>query len=154
MTKLNQIYKCSVCGNIVAVVHEGSGELVCCGQSMVLQTENSVDASTGMVMIRATMANADELLWPGTLVTTKLNIRDDEAVTVPSAAIQVSQAGTFVFVIKDGKAEIQKVEVERTAGTTTVLKSGLQGGESVVTDGHLQLRNGSRVNIRAPKTGT
>ncbi len=120
----------------------------------VTMIENSVDASTGMVMIRATMANTDELLWPGTLVTTKLNIRDDEAVTVPSAAIQVSQAGTFVFVIKDGKAEIQKVEVERTAGTTTVLKSGLQGGESVVTDGHLQLRNGSRVNIRAPKTGT
>jgi hypothetical protein len=93
-------------------------------------------------------------LWPGTLVTTKLNIRDDEAVTVPSAAIQVSQAGTFVFVIKDGKAGVQKVDVERTVGTTTVLKAGLQGGESVVVDGHLQLRNGSRVNIRAPKAGT
>ena len=116
--------------------------------------ENSVDASTGMVMIRATMANKDEVLWPGTLVTTKLNIRDDEAVTVLSAAIQVSQAGTFVFVIKDGKAGVQKVDVERTVGTTTVLKAGLQGGESVVVDGHLQLRNGSRVNIRAPKAGT
>jgi RND family efflux transporter MFP subunit len=120
----------------------------------VTMIENSVDASTGMVMIRATMANKDEVLWPGTLVTTKLNIRDDEAVTVPSAAIQVSQAGTFVFVIKDGKAGIQKVDVERTVGTTTVLRAGLQGGESVVVDGHLQLRNGSRVNIRAPKAGT
>ncbi|HMJ44894.1 MAG TPA: efflux RND transporter periplasmic adaptor subunit [Pseudolabrys sp.] len=120
----------------------------------VTMIENSVDASTGMVMIRATMANKDEVLWPGTLVTTKLNIRDDEAVTVPSAAIQVSQAGTFVFVIKDGKAGVQKVDVERTVGTTTVLKAGLQGGESVVVDGHLQLRNGSRVNIRAPKAGT
>ena len=120
----------------------------------VTMIENSVDASTGMVMIRATMANKDEVLWPGTLVTTKLNIRDDEAVTVPSAAIQVSQAGTFVFVIRDGKAGVQKVDVERTVGTTTVLKAGLQGGESVVVDGHLQLRNGSRVNIRAPKAGT
>jgi RND family efflux transporter MFP subunit len=120
----------------------------------VTMIENSVDASTGMVMIRATMANKDEVLWPGTLVTTKLNIRDDEAVTVPSAAIQVSQAGTFVFVIKDGKAGVQKVDVERTVGTTTVLKAGLQGGESVAVDGHLQLRNGSRVNIRAPKAGT
>ncbi len=119
----------------------------------VTMIENSVDASTGMVMIRATMANTDELLWPGTLVTTKLNIRDEEAVTVLSAAIQVSQAGTFVFVVKDGKAEVQKVEVERTVGTRTVLKSGLQGGESVVTDGHLQLRNGSRVSIREPKAG-
>jgi RND family efflux transporter MFP subunit len=120
----------------------------------VTMIENSVDPSTGMVMIRATMANKDEVLWPGTLVTTKLNIRDDEAVTVPSAAIQVSQAGTFVFVIKDGKAGIQKVDVERTVGTTTVLKAGLQGGETVAVDGHLQLRNGSRVNIRAPKAGT
>jgi superoxide reductase len=43
--KLNQIYKCSVCGNIVEVVHVGGGTLVCCGQEMVLQVENSVDAS-------------------------------------------------------------------------------------------------------------
>ena len=120
----------------------------------VTMIENSVDSSTGMVMIRATMANQDELLWPGTLVNTKLNIRDEEAVTVPSAAIQVSQGGTFVFVVKDGKAAVNNVVVERTVGTTAVLKSGLQGGETVVTDGHLQLRNGSRVSIRAPKTGT
>jgi RND family efflux transporter MFP subunit len=120
----------------------------------VTMIENTVDAATGMAMIRATMENKDELLWPGTLVTTRMNIRDEEAVTVPSAAVQVGQAGTFVFIIKDGKAEVTKVEIERTVGSTTVLASGLQGGESVVTDGHLQLRNGSRVSIRAPKTGT
>lgn len=45
MTKLHQIYKCSVCGNIVDVVHTGGGELVCCGKPMVLQVENTVDAS-------------------------------------------------------------------------------------------------------------
>ena len=45
MTKLNQIYKCNVCGNIVEMVHEGFGQLVCCGQPMELQTENTVDAS-------------------------------------------------------------------------------------------------------------
>jgi superoxide reductase len=45
MTELNQIYKCSVCGNIVEVVHAGMGELVCCGQPMRLLKENSVDAS-------------------------------------------------------------------------------------------------------------
>lgn len=120
----------------------------------VTMIENSVDASTGMVMVRATMANQDELLWPGTLVTTKVNIREEEAITVPSSAIQVSQGGTFVFVVKDGKATVTNVGVERTIGTTAVLKSGLQGGETVVTDGHLQLRNGSRVQVRAPKTGT
>lgn len=46
MTKLNQVYKCEICGNIVEVVHEGAGELVCCGKPMKLQEENTVDAAT------------------------------------------------------------------------------------------------------------
>lgn len=45
MTELNQIYKCNVCGNIVEVLHAADGELVCCGQPMVLQKENTVDAA-------------------------------------------------------------------------------------------------------------
>lgn len=44
MTKLHQIYKCNICGNIVAMVHTGAGELVCCGEPMKLQEENTVDA--------------------------------------------------------------------------------------------------------------
>ena len=45
MTKKLQIYKCEICGNIVEVLHEGAGELVCCGQPMVLREENAVDAA-------------------------------------------------------------------------------------------------------------
>ena len=45
MTKLNQVYKCEVCGNIVEMLQTGDGELVCCGQNMVLQKENTVDAA-------------------------------------------------------------------------------------------------------------
>ena len=45
MTELNQVYKCSVCGNMVEVVHASAGTLVCCGKEMVLQKENTVDAS-------------------------------------------------------------------------------------------------------------
>jgi len=45
MTKLNQVFKCGVCGNIVEVVHASGGELVCCGQPMTLQIENTVEAS-------------------------------------------------------------------------------------------------------------
>ena len=45
MTERLQIYKCEVCGNIVEVLHEGQGELVCCGQPMKLFVENTVDAS-------------------------------------------------------------------------------------------------------------
>ena len=46
MTKLNEVYKCEVCGNIVEVVHAAGGKLVCCNSDMVLKTENSVDAAT------------------------------------------------------------------------------------------------------------
>lgn len=45
MTQLNQIYKCEICGNIVAVVHAASGELVCCGAPMRLMQENTEDAA-------------------------------------------------------------------------------------------------------------
>ncbi|AKN32617.1 DNA topoisomerase II [Clostridium carboxidivorans P7] len=45
MTKLNQVYKCSLCGNIVEITHASGGQLVCCGQPMTLQSENTVDAS-------------------------------------------------------------------------------------------------------------
>jgi superoxide reductase len=45
MTKIEQVYKCAVCGNIVEVLHAGAGELVCCGQPMDLMAENSIDAA-------------------------------------------------------------------------------------------------------------
>ncbi len=45
MTKRLEIYKCEICGNIVEVLHEGRGQLVCCGQPMKLMQENTVDAS-------------------------------------------------------------------------------------------------------------
>lgn len=46
MTERLQIYKCEMCGNMVEVIHTGAGELVCCGQPMILLKENSVDAAT------------------------------------------------------------------------------------------------------------
>ena len=45
MTKLNQVYKCNVCGNIVEVAHASVGELVCCSQSMQLLEENTENAA-------------------------------------------------------------------------------------------------------------
>jgi len=120
----------------------------------VTMIENTVDASTGTVPVRATMPNTDELLWPGTLVTVRLNFRDEIAVTVPPNAVQVSQAGSFVFVVKDNIATVQPVKVARVLDAEAVLESGLDGGETVVTEGQLQITNGSRVAPRAPKAGS
>src|SRR6476619_6115602 len=68
----------------------------------VAMVENTVDATTGMVTVRGIMNNENETLWPGTLVATKLVIRSEDAIVVPTVAVQRSQSGNFVFVIKDG----------------------------------------------------
>jgi len=120
----------------------------------VTMIENTVDATTGTVMIRATMPNMEELLWPGTLVTTELTLRVEQAVTVPSTAVQVSQTGTFVFVVKGGVANVQRVTVDRVAGNLAVIASGLAGGETVVTDGQLLLSNGTKVAPRGAPAGS
>ncbi len=117
----------------------------------VTMIENTVDPATGMATIRATMPNENEVLWPGTLVTTELTLRTEQAVVVPSNAVQVSQTGSFVFVINDNVAKVQPVKVERTVGNLSVIGSGLNGGETVVTDGQLLLSNGTRVNPRNAK---
>jgi RND family efflux transporter MFP subunit len=119
----------------------------------VTMIENTVDVATGMVMVRATMDNTSETLWPGTLVTTKLNVRSEEAVVVPSVAIQRSQTGNFVFVVKDGRAAVQPVSIARTVQGLSVIEKGLTGGEVVVTDGQMMLSNGTAVDIRERKAG-
>jgi RND family efflux transporter MFP subunit len=120
----------------------------------VTMIENTVDPVTGMVAVRASMPNADDLLWPGTLVTVRLTFRDEEAVTVPSSAVQVSQTGSFVFVVKDGAATVQPVTVARNVDGETVISSGLSGGEPVVVTGHLLLSNGTKIAVRETKTGS
>jgi membrane fusion protein, multidrug efflux system len=119
----------------------------------VTMIENTVDGSTGMVPVRATMPNKDELLWPGTLVTVHVTFREEEGVVVPSSAVQVSQAGSYVFVVSEGAAKVQPVTVRRVLDSDSVI-SGLQGGETVVTNGQLLLADGTKVDIREAKTGS
>jgi RND family efflux transporter MFP subunit len=119
----------------------------------VAMVENTVDQTTGMVTVRGIMANENETLWPGTLVATKLVIRSEDSVVVPTVAVQRSQEGNFVFLVTDGVAKKQSVKVDRTAQGMSVISEGLAGGESVVTDGQLLLSDGSRVEPRTKKAG-
>jgi len=120
----------------------------------VSMIDNTVDPATGMVQIRATMPNTDETLWPGTLVSTNMTLRSEEAVVVPTQAVQVSQAGNFVFVIdKDDVAHVQHVTTERQVNGETVITAGLKGGETVVTEGQFLLSNGTKVSPRPQTPG-
>jgi len=119
----------------------------------VAMVENTVDPTTGMITVRGIMKNENETLWPGILVNTKLVIRTEAGVTVPTAAVQRSQNGNYVFTVKDGKAHVQPVNVSRTFQGISVVASGLAGGEDVVVDGQLLLSEGTPVAPRAPKAG-
>jgi membrane fusion protein, multidrug efflux system len=113
----------------------------------VSMVENTVDPTTGLAVVRATMPNKDELLWPGSLVTVRLTVDTEDAVMVPTGAIQVRQAGNYVYVVNDGIATIRPVEVARATGTETAIRSGLSDGETVVTDGHLLLTDRTPVRL-------
>ena len=119
----------------------------------VAMVENSVDSTTGMITVRGIMNNESETLWPGILVATKLIIRTENSVVVPTVAVQRSQNGNYVFVVRDGVAKVQPVKVDRTFQGTSVIAEGLSGDENVVVDGQLLLSDGSRVEPRARKTG-
>src|SRR6267154_3568990 len=119
----------------------------------VAMVENSVNSTTGMITVRGIMNNESETLWPGILVATKLIIRTENSVVVPTVAVQRSQNGNYVFVVKDGVAKVLPVKVDRTFQGTSVITEGLSGDEDVVVEGQLLLSNGSRVEPRAHKAG-
>ncbi|HMA71121.1 MAG TPA: efflux RND transporter periplasmic adaptor subunit [Xanthobacteraceae bacterium] len=137
-------------GASVAVVIPGEKRQA---HGTVAMIENTIDATTGMATVRASIPNTDELLWPGTLVSAQVTLRTEDAVVVPSAAVQVSQQGSFVYLIKDNVATVTHVKVARLLGDETVIESGLNDGDVVVTDGHLLLTNGARVTVRERKAG-
>lgn len=113
--------------------------------------DNTVDAGTGTVRLRAVFQNKDRVLWPGQFVTASVTLREEQdALVVPSQAVQTGPRGSFVFVVKpDLAAEVREVAVERVEGTQSVIAKGLQAGERVVVNGQSRLVAGSRVN---PKT--
>ena len=121
---------------------------------LLTMIENTVDPTTGMITMRATFDNADQVLWPGALATMRLTLRYEEGVIVPPAAVLTGQAGPYVYVVKDKTAHVQHVTVARTNENETVISDGLAGDESVVINGHLLLNNGTKVAPREAKAGS
>jgi len=114
--------------------------------------DNGIDPATGTVLLKATFPNADRALWPGQFLNAVLTLAlEKDAVVIPSPAVQTGQSGTFVMVVKsDMTVEVRPVTVARTLGQESVIASGVKPGETVVTDGHLRLVAGSKVEIKKP----
>ncbi len=113
--------------------------------------ENAVDQATGTVAARATFANDDEALWPGSFVDVlaTLETRHDIA-AVPAPVVMIGQDGPYAFVIgPDAKVEVRKLLVEQTTDTVAFVREGLKAGEQVVTEGQLRLTAGAAVAVQA-----
>jgi multidrug efflux system membrane fusion protein len=117
--------------------------------------DNAVDPTTGTIRLKATFANADRHLWPGAFVQVVLDLTTDPgALVVPAVAVQTSQDGQYVYVVKaDRTVEMRPVRVDRQQGDEMVIASGVSAGETVVTDGHLRLTPGARVVERGESAG-
>jgi multidrug efflux system membrane fusion protein len=109
--------------------------------------DNAVEMTTGTIRLKAEFPNNDRGLWPGQFVEVELVLSEQkDALVVPTTAIQVGQQGSYVFVVAaDGTAQMRPVVVDRTIGDDTVLASGLDGGETVITDGQIRVVPGAKV---------
>ena len=113
--------------------------------------DNAVDPTTGQIKVKGTFPNTDRRLWPGQYVNVNVTLSTEpNAIVVPSLAVQTGQQGTYVFVVKtDQTVDLRAVDVERTSGDQSVIKTGLKPGEIIVTDGHLRLNPGTKVSIKS-----
>jgi multidrug efflux system membrane fusion protein len=108
--------------------------------------ENTVDVTTGTLRLKATFPNATHHLWPGQFVDVALQLaREENALVIPSQAVQSGQKGDYVFVNRHHTAQLQPVVVDRVVNDMAVIRSGLNLGDAVVTDGQFQLTPGSPI---------
>ena len=117
---------------------------------------NAVDEATGTILMKATFPNEDRALWPGQFVQVNLVLTKEVGATVvPASAIQTSQQGDFIYVIKsDGTAEMRPVAQGTRLDDEVVIEKGVQPGEKVVTDGQLRLIPGAKVTVKTNEKPT
>jgi multidrug efflux system membrane fusion protein len=109
-----------------------------------------VDRTTGTITLKATFPNKDYKLWPGQFVTVVLTLNNrPNATIVPSQAVQSGQQGPYMFVVKaDKTVELRLVKLGQQYKGQLIVEQGVVPGETVVTDGHIRLVPGSKVDIK------
>ena len=131
---------------VMAYTRDGSQQLAT-GELSVIDSQ--VDSATGQVRMRATFANDDRTLWPGSLVSVRIRVKTDKnAIVIPSHALMRGESGQFVYVVKkDETVEIRPVVTAGEVDSLVGVASGIQPGELVVVDGQARLAAGSHVHF-------
>ena len=108
--------------------------------------DNTVDANTGTIRLKAVYDNKEGRLWPGQFVNVVLTLSTQKATVIPSEAIQVGQNGSFLYVVKsDQSVEPRPVVVGQTVAGKVIVEKGLTAGETIVTDGQSRLFPGAKI---------
>ncbi|HEX4209031.1 MAG TPA: efflux RND transporter periplasmic adaptor subunit [Candidatus Binataceae bacterium] len=117
--------------------------------------DNTVDKTTGTIILKGLFPNHDRRLWPGQFVNVGLTLNEiPNAILVPTQALQTGQEGQFVFVVgADMKVTPRPVVLGPVIGGETVIERGLEAGATVVTDGQLRLMPGATVRIKDSLAG-
>ena len=119
-------------------------------EGTLFSMDNQIDVSTGTVKLKARFANQDYSLFPNQFVNARIIIeRIENALVIPSDAIQYGNVGTFVFLInpEDNKVQMQTIQTGVVENGTTQVIEGLKLGDKIVIEGVDRLRNGSTVEI-------
>lgn len=114
--------------------------------------DNHIDPATATIKLKATFPNKDHQLKPGQFVSALFqSVLLSEATSVPSSAVQQSANGTYVYLVKpeDSTLVQRQVTVKRVAGDVTVIASGLNAGDTVVTEGQYSLKPGMKVSTQS-----
>jgi len=116
--------------------------------------DNLIDPTTATFRLKATFKNADEKLWPGEFVNARLLVDTrKDVVVIPPLAVQRGPRGLFAWVVKsDNTVEPRPIETSATTGDRTIVVSGVNDGDRVVTDGQYKLQTNAPVTITAPST--
>lgn len=111
---------------------------------------NTIDQSTGTIMMKATFPNRNMILWPGQFVDVFLEVEvRKNSVLIPSRAVQIGQQGQYVFIVKsDNTVELRPVSAIILSENEAIVEKGIDAGEVVVTDGQLRLTPGAIVEIK------
>jgi multidrug efflux system membrane fusion protein len=112
--------------------------------------DNQINANTATLRLKAVFPNPKQTLWPNQFVKARLHLGvRPNALVVTAMAIQRGPEGAFVYVVSDEKkALLRPVEVDTVENELAILRSGITAGETVVTEGHYQLKPGMLVESR------
>ena len=111
--------------------------------------DNAVNTQTGTILLKARVKNEHEELWPGQFVAARIILKvEQDAIALPETAVQPGQDRPFVYVVRDGKAIMQEVQISRQIGNLIVLSKGVTPGEQVVVDVPYALTDGAQVQVK------